>query len=159
MIEPPVTARIEKRDNLLRYRIDTGRVRTFTEVAALTREREIAAIVGPHADAAPLVRHGGWGSNCPEGGDNIRNGSSLESGRAFASPNPSLRRVGKLPAGFEFQNCHKVFGVEDRFIFRARRQSANLRWRVPQARRPVPAQRQEHPMRGHSGQIRCPGSG
>jgi len=30
-----------------------------------------------------------------------------------------LRRVGKLPAGLEFQNCDKIFGVDDRFIFRA----------------------------------------
>jgi hypothetical protein len=39
--------------------------------------------------------------------------------RAFASPNPLLCGVGKLPASLEFQNCHKVFGVYDRFIFRA----------------------------------------
>jgi hypothetical protein len=42
MIEPPITPRIEKRNNLLRYRIDTGQGRAFAEIAAVTREGEIA---------------------------------------------------------------------------------------------------------------------
>jgi len=46
-MRPKVAARMEERDNLLRHRIDTGQVRAFTEIAAVTRECEIAVIVGP----------------------------------------------------------------------------------------------------------------
>jgi hypothetical protein len=45
-MRPKVAARMEERDNLLRYRIDTGQVRAFTEIAAVTRECEIPVIVG-----------------------------------------------------------------------------------------------------------------
>jgi alkylated DNA nucleotide flippase Atl1 len=48
MIEPTVTPWIKQRDNLSRNRIDTGQVRAFAEIAAVTGKGQIARIVGPN---------------------------------------------------------------------------------------------------------------
>jgi alkylated DNA nucleotide flippase Atl1 len=46
MVEPTVTRRIEQRHNLARNRIDTGQVRAFPKIAAMTSKGQIAGIVG-----------------------------------------------------------------------------------------------------------------
>lgn len=47
MIEPAVVPRIKQRHNLARNGIDTGQVRAFPEIAAVTGKGQIAGIVGP----------------------------------------------------------------------------------------------------------------
>jgi hypothetical protein len=47
MIEPTVTPRVKQRDNLARNRIDTGQVRAFAEVAAMTCKGQIAVVISP----------------------------------------------------------------------------------------------------------------
>ena len=47
MIEPTVTSWIKPRDNLSHNRIDTGQVRAFAKIAAVTGKGQIARIVGP----------------------------------------------------------------------------------------------------------------
>jgi hypothetical protein len=47
MVEPTVTPRIKQRHNLARNRIDTGQVRAFPEIAAVTGKGQIAGIVRP----------------------------------------------------------------------------------------------------------------
>jgi hypothetical protein len=45
MICPMVASRIEQRNNVARCRVDTGKVRSFPQIAAVTGEGEIAVIV------------------------------------------------------------------------------------------------------------------
>ena len=83
MIGPTVTPRIEQVDNLPRNRINTGYVRAFAEIAAVTAKGQIAVFARPTMLA---------GYDVP---DVMRKGPD-EYPRCRRH---RLRGVGKLPAG------------------------------------------------------------
>ena len=110
MIEPTVAPRIKQRNNLARNRIDTGQVRAFAEVTAVTCKGQIAVIVSPAMltgyDMLDVMGKGTTvlSAEAPIKGagqkaGNIHNSFGLWFGRASASPTPSLHGVGKLSAG------------------------------------------------------------
>lgn len=119
MIAPTVASRIEERDNLSSARIDPGQIRTFAQVAAVTGERQIAVIIAPTVLAGYYVL-----DVMGKGTTVLRKETKFATVLGSGSDEYPRRRihplqgVGKLPSRLQFQDCHKIFGVDKRLVFR-----------------------------------------
>ena len=92
--------RIKQWNNLARNRIDTGQVRAFPEIAAVTGKGQVAGSVGPTMlpgyDVLDVMRKGRTILRKQAIFTTVPGSGSDE---YPPSPTPSLRGVGKLPAG------------------------------------------------------------